>query len=245
MSRGHGAMTVPMSELFHRVSRRFANDIDRAIGSGNYVRGDLFVALADGAIPAGGYVLDYGCGPGRLGLLLARRGFKVRGLDISEGMLNEARTLDAAGLQIEFDLIVKLADALPPNTFDGIVCSSVIEYVANVDELLQGFHRSLRKSGVLIISYANASSYFRRRSARGVGENPMGPAQHHTWDWAGFSALLQRSGFQTFTQPKFYESPWDRRPWGPWFRGSPYVGSLGVIAARPIGSVEGDREGRT
>ena len=233
-------MTVPMSELFHRVSKKFANDIDQAIGSGNYIRGDLFVALADGAIPAGGHVLDYGCGPGRLGLLLARRGFRVRGLDIAEGMLNEARALDVTGLQIEFELIVNLAGALPPDTFDGIVCSSVIEYVADAEELLLGFHRSLRKSGVLIISYANASSYFRQRSARAAGENPMGPAQYHTWDWAGFRSLLQRCGFQTTTQPQFYESPWDCRPWGPWFRGSPYVGSLGVIAVRPMESVEGD-----
>ena len=233
-----------MSELFQRVSRKFANDIDQAIRAGSYVRGDLFVTLAADSIAANGHVLDYGCGPGRLGVMLARRGFKVRGLDISEGMLDEARALDTSGLSIEFELITSLAQALPPNTFDGIVCSSVIEYVEDAEELLLGFRGALRESGSLIISYANASSLFRQRAEREAGKNPMGPAQHHTWDWAGFQSLLGRCGFQASTQPRFYESPWDYRPWGRWFRGSPYVGSLGVLAARPVRSTKRGREGR-
>ncbi len=233
-----------MSELFQRVSRKFANDTDQAIRAGSYVRGDLFVTLAASSIPAKGHVLDYGCGPGRLGVLLARRGFKVRGLDISDGMLNEARALDTTGLPIEFDLITNLAQALPPDTFDGIVCSSVIEYVEDAEELLLGFHRALRESGTLIISYANASSIFRQRAERESGGNPMGPAQYHTWDWVGFRSLLERCRFQASTQPRFYESPWDCRPWGRWFRRSPYVGSLGVLAARPIKSTNRSRQGR-
>ena len=223
-----------MSQLFDEVAGKFANDIDQAMNAGNYVRGDLFVALAKSAIPAGAYILDYGCGPGRLSYLLARSGFKVRGVDTSEGMIQQARSLDSKGLKIEFEPIVKFDQALPANTFDAVVCSSVIEYVENADELLQGFHHSLRKPGVLIISYANGSSYFRKRWAREAGDNPMGPSQHHTWDWAGFRALLEKNGFQATTQPKFYESPWDSRPWGSWFRGSSYIGSLGVVAARTV-----------
>lgn len=232
-----------MSELFQSLSKKFAYDTDQAIRTGSYVRGDLFCSLAASAIAAGGHVLDYGCGPGRLGMLLARQGFRVRGLDISEGMLNEARALDATGLQIEFELIANPSRALPPDSFDGIVCSSVIEYVEDAEALLLGFHRALRNTGALIISYANSTSYFRRRSERESGRNPMGPAQCHTWDWTDFRSLLERCGFQIRTQPQFYESPWDCRPWGRWSRSSPYVGTLGIVAAFPIKSVGGDRKG--
>ena len=220
-----------MSQLFDEVAGKFALDIDSAMHGDNYVRGKLFVDLAQKTIPVGGYVLDYGCGPGRLSLLLARSGFRVRGADTSEGMVAQARTLDRTALSVDFETIEKSDEVLPPNTYDAIVCSSVIEYVPNADELLKGFHRALRKSGVLIISYANKSSLWRQHWNRAAAENPMGPSQHHVWNKQEFEALLTRNEFRIITRPKFFESPSDRWPWGALFRNSPYAGSLGVIVA--------------
>lgn len=223
-----------MKNLFDEVAKKFAGDIDDVMQKGSYVRGELFVDLAKKRIPSGGYVLDYGCGPGRLSLLLAQEGFRVRGVDTSAGMVEQARLLDQKGLNVEFEQIGQFNEALPPNTYDAIVCSSVIEYVANADELLQGFHRALRESGVLIISYANEASYWRKRWKRDTAVNPMGESQHHLWDWKSFETLLTRNGFGTTTPPKYFESPWEGRPWGKWFRNSSYVGSLGVVAARAV-----------
>jgi SAM-dependent methyltransferase len=46
-------------------------------------------------------VLDVGCGTGRHAIELARRGFAVTGLDLSSGMLREARrAADAAGVEV-------------------------------------------------------------------------------------------------------------------------------------------------
>lgn len=221
-----------MSQLFDEVAAKFASDIDSAMHGDNYVRGNLFVGLAKKAIPAGGHVLDYGCGPGRLSILLARLGFRVRGADTSAGMIAQARTLDKAELRVEFDTIEKSDEVLAPNTYNAIVCSSVIEYVPAADELLHGFHQALRESGVLIISYANKTSWWRQHWNRVAAENPMGPGQHHVWNRQEFEALLSRNGFRAITRPKFFESPADRWPWGTLFRYSPYVGSLGVLVAR-------------
>lgn len=222
----------PMSKLFDDVAGKFACDIDAAMNGDNYIRGKIFVALAQEAIPAGGYILDYGCGPGRLSLLLARSGFRVRGADTSKGMVAQARALDRSALSVDFETIEKSDEVLLPNTYDAIVCSSVIEYVPKADELLKGFHQALRKSGVLIISYANKSSLWRQHWNRVAAENPMGPSQHHVWNEQEFEALLAHNGFHAITRPKFFESPSDRWPWGVLFRNSPYVGSLGVIVAR-------------
>ncbi len=125
-------------------------------------------------LPGRGYLLDFGCGPGRLSLLLADAGFRVLGVDISHGMIAEARQLDTRGLPIEFLNIDRAEEALAPSTYDGIVCSSVIEYVADADSLLQGFRRSLRNPGALLISFANRASIFRwywnkRRTAQSDG----------------------------------------------------------------------------
>jgi len=219
---------------FDAVAERFALEIDRAILQNGYARGRVILELAQRAIPPGHSVLDFGCGPGRLSLLLARAGFRVRGVDISEGMLAQARTLDRRGLNLEFEIIKEHEEILQPDSCDAIVCSSVIEYVVDPDELLRQFHAALRKSGVLIVSYANKSSLWRKSWDRRA--NPLFVPHHHVWHWRGsrgFRALLGRHGFRTVDGPTFFESPFDLRPWGRWLRRVSLVGSLGVVTARP------------
>ncbi len=54
-------------------------------------------------LPAGARILDVACGTGRHAIELARRGYEVIGIDLSEGMLAEARRrAEAAGVEIEF-----------------------------------------------------------------------------------------------------------------------------------------------
>lgn len=54
-------------------------------------------------LPHGAAVLDLGCGTGRHAIELARRGYRVTGVDISGGMLEVARRNAAvAGVDVEF-----------------------------------------------------------------------------------------------------------------------------------------------
>jgi 2-polyprenyl-3-methyl-5-hydroxy-6-metoxy-1,4-benzoquinol methylase len=223
-----------MSALFDNVADKFAGDIDHAVKAGHYVRGDYFVQLAREWIPPGAYVLDYGCGPGRLSRLLQQCGLRLFGVDTSAGMIEQARTQAAKDGSIEFKVIERSADAMAPQAYDAVVCSSVIEYVPDANALLQQFRDSLRGPRMLIISFANSRSYFRKRWEAEAVANPMGPGQHHTWDHASFEALLARNGFRLVTSPLYFESPWDWRPWGRWFKRVPQVGSLGVVVAQSI-----------
>ncbi|MBN1147824.1 MAG: methyltransferase domain-containing protein [Anaerolineales bacterium] len=54
-------------------------------------------------LPEGSSILDIGCGVGRHSVELARRGYKVTGVDISGGMLAEAqKAASAANVQVEW-----------------------------------------------------------------------------------------------------------------------------------------------
>lgn len=73
-------------------------------------------------LPKGAKILDVGCGVGRHSLELAKRGYKVTGIDISEGMLREAmKKAEEEDVQVEF---IK-ADATKfkrENEFDAAIC---------------------------------------------------------------------------------------------------------------------------
>ena len=54
-------------------------------------------------VAAGERVLDVGCGTGVVAVTAARRGAKVRGLDLSPRLLERARwNADLAGVEVEF-----------------------------------------------------------------------------------------------------------------------------------------------
>jgi SAM-dependent methyltransferase len=224
-----------MDSLFDRLAAEFTRSVDASMQAGDYFRGKLFIELARAAIPTGSAVLDYGCGPGRLSLLLARSGFNILGADPSKGMIAEARNLDRQGLDIEFETIDQADDVLMPNAYDAIVCSSVLEYVREPHDLLLRFHHSLRKSGVLIVSYPNKSSIWRWSWQFTGPENPMEAACHHLWNWRQFRKLLLRNGFHPVVRPQFFDWPLDRHLGG-LSRHIPLAGSMGVVVAKPISS---------
>jgi ubiquinone/menaquinone biosynthesis C-methylase UbiE len=113
-------------------------------------------ALVDRYLPAGGKVLDLGCGNGRVALALAARGFRAEGLDISPSMIEEAR---AAATATGVDARFRVGDAvkLPhdENELDAVVfaCNG-IGHLTRDGKLacLVEMQRVLRPGGVALLS---------------------------------------------------------------------------------------------
>jgi len=113
-------------------------------------------------LPRGSKILDVGCGPGQLLLNLLREGYDAVGVDISEGMINEARTLVRANGFPHFDAtsvgdIEKLE--FSDKQFDVVVASGVIEYQNDDDVALAEMKRVLKPGGHLILNVTNKYSY--------------------------------------------------------------------------------------
>lgn len=160
-------------------------------------------APASGA-PADADVLDLGCGIGRLAIALAPRCRSVLGLDVSAGMVAEARRRCAAwpAIRIEATPGTDL-DALPAHAFDLVLAVDSMPYLVQVgpDALathVRGAARILRPGGRLAI--LNLS--FGRPVAQDVAELSALAARHGfaveiagerpfaLWDAAAF--LLRR-----------------------------------------------------
>ena len=74
------------------------------------------------ALPTGASVLDVGCGTGRHALELARRGYRVTGIDLSEGMLSVARAKAAVdSLDVRF-LQADAALYQAEGAYDAAIC---------------------------------------------------------------------------------------------------------------------------
>jgi len=83
---------------------------------------ELATALASGLAPAGGTVLDIGCGAGRDAIFAARLGFQVYGVDLSPQAIAIAREqAQAAGVIVEWQ--VGSATQLPiPDSAIDLAC---------------------------------------------------------------------------------------------------------------------------
>jgi S-adenosylmethionine-dependent methyltransferase len=105
--------------------------------------------------------LDLGCGTGTLGLRLARLGFHVTLLDVSQPMLelaergaHEAGVSERIALQHgEANQIARLFEA---ESFDIVLCHNVLEFVEDPGVVLRSAARLLRNSsGILSVLVRN------------------------------------------------------------------------------------------
>lgn len=115
----------------------------------------------------GKYWLDAGCGSGTQARLLAQRGAIVQGVDGSMAMIQQARTEAARHGSSHENLTftwVKSIETLPFTgaSFDGVLCSSVLEYVADPNKCVAEVARILRPGGVYIVSVPNRASVVRQ-----------------------------------------------------------------------------------
>jgi len=102
------------------------------------------------ALVPGERVLEIGCGMGRHTFLLARRGLRVEGLDLSPVLLERLRARAPADLEIP--LHAADLQALPPGLearFDAVVGFFMLHHVVDLDACLRGAARLLRPGGRL------------------------------------------------------------------------------------------------
>jgi SAM-dependent methyltransferase len=107
-------------------------------------------------IAPGARVLDVGCGVGRWSRLLAARGARVTGVDLSPTMIAEAQRRTAAGgLAGRCRFVVQDSAALElEGTFDLIVCVTMLQHMLDASALhsaLQRMTRHLAPQGRLIV----------------------------------------------------------------------------------------------
>ncbi len=225
-------------ELFNRTASRSVAAGDQLIARGRYLRGALFRDAVRSGLPAGATILDYGCGRGRISRMIAQCGFRVDARDPSSESLRDAKEQDLSGMEIEFRILTGFGEALPASAYDGIVCSSVIEFVEEPATLLGHFHRALKPGGRLFLSFSNRLSLWRAYALwRSGGKSPHFKFQKNVWSPAECRRRLEQAGLSNVRITRYFEPPNVIRPLASRLASCRFVGTLGFVTAlKPLGS---------
>ncbi|MDH7568241.1 MAG: class I SAM-dependent methyltransferase [Armatimonadota bacterium] len=116
---------------------------------------DVEQLLALAGTPPGASVLDLPCGPGRHSLALARRGFRVTGVDLNAAYLGRARRrAEEEGLNVEW-VRDNMRRFCRPEAFDLVInlytSFGYFEDPADDRAVALNFWRSLRPGGALVM----------------------------------------------------------------------------------------------
>ena len=128
-------------------------------------------------VKSAAYVLDAGCGTGRVARFLVDSGFQVTGIDISPKMLDLAKhRVPEATFEIGDMTTLQYED----DSFDGVVSTYAVFHVPRMKHfaLFQDFRRILKTGGVLLFS---------------IGNHPEG--SDSVWEWDEFQSVLMYSSY--------------------------------------------------
>ena len=137
-------------ESYDRVADEYARRMFSELDNKPLDR-ELLTRLA-GAVNGNGEICDLGCGPGHIARFLRDRGANVFGLDLSPGMLDEARRLSP---EIPFRQGNMLALDLPDASLAGISAFYAIVHLppGAVPQAFREMARVLKPRGLLLLSF--------------------------------------------------------------------------------------------
>ncbi len=172
-------MTHPWRRFFDTFAPRYD---DESFTKNTAAEVEFVVAHA--APPAGGAILDLGCGTGRHSVPLASRGFRVTGVDLSGGMLDlAAQRARAAGVSVEL-VRADAVDFVRPEAFDVVVCLCEGAFcllregddpLRRDEAILRNIAASLRPGGVVILNALSALRAVRAATQEDVARGRFDP----------------------------------------------------------------------
>jgi cyclopropane fatty-acyl-phospholipid synthase-like methyltransferase len=143
----------------------------------------------------GSTILDVGCGTGRHSVELAKRGYEVTGIDISSGMLAEAKkAAEESGLKVEW-VHANAARFKSTKKFDGAIClcEGAFGLLSSGDQpikyelaILRNIIAALKPGARLVLNALNGFEKARKFTQKDVEDGKFDPVtmtEVFTMDW--------------------------------------------------------------
>jgi 2-polyprenyl-3-methyl-5-hydroxy-6-metoxy-1,4-benzoquinol methylase len=142
------ALDEAQASAYGEPEKRFGGVVELGVRAFRWSR----VRLAQRWMPAGGRVLDVGCGRGLFLRMLQERGYQVQGTELSAATAANAYagvSVDAGELRV---------GQYPDASFDLVSIWHVLEHLREPHTALRASHRALRPGGRLLLAVPNFGS---------------------------------------------------------------------------------------
>ncbi len=147
-------------------------------------------------------ILEVGCGGGHV--LRRFPECDLVGVDVSGAVLKKAKA-NLAGYRVELRKGMLDKVGLEPASFDGVICTEVLEHIERPEPVLEQIRDLVKPSGRLVITFPNDHLInFAKRAVRGMrladlppfrGLDSGGERYHlHVWSMKEMRELLSRYG---------------------------------------------------
>lgn len=125
---------------------------DHDLADWSYQAPDVVARTVVSRRPEAASVLDVGCGTGLVGRTLRSLGYtgSLRGLDISEASLDQARQSGAYDALEQVDLQQRLP--LEDDEVDAVTCVGVMTYLPEVEVVWRELARVVRPGGLVVVT---------------------------------------------------------------------------------------------
>lgn len=162
-------------------------------------------------LPTGSRILDMGCGTGRHSIELAKRGYKVTGVDLSSGMLSQAITT-AKEAKVKVEWVQSDATRYKSKKpFDAAIClcEGAFGLLGLEDDpwehdyaILRNINSSLQPQARFILTALNACAMIRRYTPRDVKKenfDPLSLVEIHSLEYetpkGKISVMVKEKGY--------------------------------------------------
>ena len=160
--RSHDFGTVRKNELENEMGQRWLHEIERFLPEGRSLN-----------------ILDVGTGTGFFAILLAEKGHRVEGIDLTPAMLEEARWL---AKQRNLDITFREMDAqnldYPNDSFDVVISRNLTWTLPDPESAYAEWFRVLKPGGVLLNFDAAYAAHVRSHSVQNRKVAPDSPYGH-------------------------------------------------------------------
>jgi cyclopropane fatty-acyl-phospholipid synthase-like methyltransferase len=143
----------------------------------------------------GSSILDVGCGTGRHSVELAKRGYRVTGVDISSGMLAQAeKAAKEANVKVEW-IHANASRFKSTRRFDGAIClcEGAFGLLSSGDQpiefelaILRNIYVALKPGAILILNALSGYEKVRKFTQKDIEDGKFDPAtttEIYTMDW--------------------------------------------------------------